>query len=176
MRMIVFTQQSIVFLTDHPEHAEAILAHEVAHLKRDCLTLWKLRLLSRLGLVGIGFLSVLHDSIAMEDRADVSARRYLRDNGQDENLLAEAASMIEVEDYIDNTTNSLGRQISAGFSPKCKNNRTGGAQAKQSFFKIFVTAFYLAHDVYFWIDLYDYIHREAKYRGIQPNFQRMQDC
>jgi len=57
----------------------------------------------------------------MEDHADEVARRYLRESGKDENLLAEAASMLEIEDYLDNRI--LDPQSGAAFSPTHPPNR-----------------------------------------------------
>ena len=36
-RMIIFTERGRAFMAKHPENAKAILAHEVAHLERECL-------------------------------------------------------------------------------------------------------------------------------------------
>lgn len=171
-RMVVFTPRGLVFLANHPDHAEAIIAHEVAHLKHDCLRLWKLRLLSRLSLLGTGFLSFLHNSIAIEDRADDDARRYLRVTGKNENLLTEAAVMLEAQDYRDNKFYSPDQQISAAFSPLSNTNNIGSAQIRLSFFKRIYAAFRIAHDVYFLTDLPDYIHRVARYRRTQPDPKR----
>jgi hypothetical protein len=161
--MIVFSRRSLAFLAGHPEHADAIIAHEVAHLKGDCLTLWKLRLISRLGLTGIGYVSTLHDSIAMEDRADDDARKYLRKTGRDENLLTEAAFMLEAQEYAENEFSGSTRPIPA-FSPLHNPSRPESSHIRESFFKRFVMALRTAHDAYFLVDLYDYIHREARYR------------
>ncbi len=110
-RNVVFTYRGLRFLEEHAAHAEAILAHEIAHLKNDCPTMWKLGILSRIGIVGAGFLSVLHDSITMEDRADDASRHYLRERGMDEALLTEAVFMLEAETYLEEETHNPQQSI-----------------------------------------------------------------
>lgn len=172
-RMIVFTQRSLEFLGDHPEHAEAILAHEVAHLKHDCLKLWKLRLLSRLSLLGVGFLSTLYDSIAMEDKADNTARHYLRENGKEETLIEEAVSMLKFQNHLDEEFYGQEELIPVSFSPSYNTNSIRNTQIKQSLFKRIIATLRLAHDIYFYTDLYDYVHREARYRCTQPDIKNI---
>ena len=94
---IIFTRQSLDFLTDNTDIAEAIIAHEIAHLKYDCKRFRLLEILSRLGLVGPAFLSVFHDSFAIEDRADDLTRQYLDDNGLNKSLLDEAKIRIDLQ-------------------------------------------------------------------------------
>jgi hypothetical protein len=167
--IIVFTKRSLEFLSTHPEHADAVLAHEVAHLKHDCLMLWKLRLLSRLSLTGVGFLSVLCDSIAMEDRADNAARRYLLDSEKDENLLTESAFMLELQDNLDSGFYGPESQIVTGFFQMYDRSHVERSPIKGPFLRRFYTALRIAHDIYFWVDLYDYVHRQARYRRTPSN-------
>jgi len=118
------------------------------------------------GLVGSGFLSVLHDSVVTEDRADEVARCYLRDSGKDDNLLAEAASMLEVEDYLDNRI--LDQQAGVAFSPIYRQKAKVGSDANGPLFRRIVIGLRILYEFYFKEELYDYIHREAKYRRAQP--------
>jgi len=167
--MIIFSQRSLSFLSDYPKHVTAVLAHEVAHLKCDCLRLWILRLLSRLSLVGVGCLSIFHDSVAMEDRADDITRHYLRENGEDENLLTEAAYIFEAQDYLNDNLHGSAQEIAAGFMPVQNLSTITFGQAKEPFLKKLTRALRIAHDVYFQAEIYDYIHRQAKYRCIKPD-------
>lgn len=167
--MVVFTEQSLIFLADNPTYAEAIVAHEVAHLRYDCRKLWKLRILSRLSLLGVGFLGFLHDSITMEDRADDIARNYLRDSGKDETQLATAISAMAAKDYLDNKLHSFDQEAFPSFSPAGRADSTNDIQDEQSFLKKLITALRLAYELYFRVDIYDYIHRDAKYRYVQSD-------
>jgi hypothetical protein len=164
-RMIVFTSRALTFHTNHPEHAEAIIAHEVAHLKLDCMALWGLRCLSRLALVGAGFLSPLHDSIAMEDRADEAARSYLRGAGKNQDLLGEAASIIEAQDWFDSEART---SCNHAFAREIGRRQGESAPDRLPFGGRVASALRDAHEVYFWVDLYDYVHRPAEARYTSP--------
>jgi len=165
---IVFTHRGLKFLENHPEHAEAILAHEIAHLKNDCKTIWRLGILSRIGLVGAGFLSVLHDSIAMEDRADDASRHYLRKKGMNENLLTEAAFMLEAETYFEKETHKP-QPLTITFGLRHNMEHTANLQIKDSLLRKTAQAFHAAYDFYFRLEFYDYLHREARYRRALQN-------
>ncbi|MFC1677837.1 hypothetical protein ACFL3G_12355, partial [Planctomycetota bacterium] len=160
---IVFTHHSLKFLEDHSAEAEAIIAHEIAHLKYDCKTIWRLGILSRIGLVGSGFVSVLYDSIAMEDRADNASRKYLRENGLNENLLTEAAFMLETQNYI-NTMPNKPQPYAVTFESRYTNKNTMNLQKQSPLSKKIVWALHIIYDFYFKLEFYEYLHREAKYR------------
>lgn len=162
-KKIVFTHHSLKFLENHSAEAEAIIAHEIAHLKYDCKTIWRLGILSRIGLVGSGFVSVLYDSIAMEDRADNASRKYLRENGLNENLLTEAAFMLEAQNYI-NTMPNKPQPYAVTFESRYTNKNTMNLQKQTPLSKKMVWALHIIYDFYFKLEFYEYLHREAKYR------------
>ena len=130
--------------------------------------MWKLGILSRIGLVGAGFLSVLHDSIAMEDRADDASRRYLRERGMDEALLMEAVFMLETETYLEEETHKP-RPPAVSCDVEHNIKRTPNLQNEESLLGKICQTFRTTYDYYFKLELYDYLHREAKHRRALSN-------
>lgn len=162
--LLVFTNRSLDILSGHKEYAEAIIAHEMVHLKGDCQEIRRYRILSRLGFVGVGFLSVLHDSLTMEDRADEAARQYLLENKRNVNTLKEAASLIESYAYWD-SKNDPGQAIhSTAFLSSSTSQTTSPVERRRTFWGHFWKASRVAYRFYFDAEIYDYLHREARYR------------
>ena len=82
-KVIVFSKTSLNIMksSKNVQHLhEAILAHEIAHIKLHCRKIRVYRILSRIGLVGAGFFMAFLDSISMEDKADREAYNYLLKN------------------------------------------------------------------------------------------------
>jgi hypothetical protein len=98
---IILSQKGVSFLVEHSDFIEPILAHEVAHLKHDCKKFWLTEGLSRIGLVGPAFLSVLHNSAAIEGRAHKTALAYVKGRGSDEKLFEQATYLIGLQEYND---------------------------------------------------------------------------
>lgn len=174
--LVVFSKQSLAFLENYPKFTEAILAHEIAHLEHYCRKIWKLQLLSQIALLGKGYLTVLFDSVAIEDHADSVARRYLRENGKDPNLIQQAAVMLEVEEYLDRADSRFGTQIGARFSATNASNRNDVSLVNDSLFRKILKGLRVAYYLYFQIELYDYIQREAKYRAMTTTPGNIDDC
>ncbi|MDD5133892.1 MAG: hypothetical protein PHP01_00595 [Phycisphaerae bacterium] len=160
-KIIVFTRASLEFLEKFSEHGEAIIAHEIAHLKYDCTRIWFLRIISRLGLVGAGFWSVLLNSLEIEDRADNEACKYLRENNMNEKLLTEAAFMLETRDCLDGKICSSRQALVMAFHARQKTGFTELPKEHRSIWQKIARAFQMVHEFYFDTELYDYIHRDS---------------
>ena len=163
---LVFSHHTLEFFEHHPQYLEAILAHELGHLKYDLKRLRRLRIISRLGLVGVGFLGVTLDPIVMEDKADRFARAYLCRKGLDENLVAEAAKAIEVWDYLAkvDANNDLN---SVAFQSRINLEKIGENREGKTIFRAVMNTLSAAYNVYFKTELYYYLHRQAKHRQVQ---------
>jgi len=162
-KMIVMSRRAGTFLADNREYLEAVVAHEIGHLKYDCRKLRRLRIISRLGLTGVGFLGVTLDPIAMEDRADDFAKKYLRNKKLSEDLIAEAAAAIEAQNHLDEAW--LGSNPArAAFLSRSDSGVTGEPLQTKSLVTRIRTAVAAAYSVYFEMELYHYLHREAKHR------------
>jgi len=100
----------------------------------------------------------------MEDRADAAARCYLSRLGKNENLVGEAASMMEAQEWLDMERSDSSSQAFAGEGAFCS-----GASVRQtpSFLRRMVAACCVAHELYFWADVYDYIHRPSQARYVR---------
>ena len=105
----------------------------------------------------------------MEDRADDIARQYLCENNEDENLLTEAAYIFEAQDYFDDNLHGSAQEVAVGFMPARNLSPITLGQTKEPFLKKLMRALRIAHDVYFQAEIYDYIHRQAKYRCMQSD-------
>lgn len=160
-KRIVFSQGSLDFIETFPEHGIAVIAHEVGHLKSDFTSLWLLPFLSRLGLVGAGFLSMLQNSLLMEDRADTNARAYLGTKNMDEGLIGEAAKLLEYLGHGDEN------QIlnAACVAPNKDENQDIHHESKASLWKTAARSLHLTYQLYFGTQIYDYLHRDARYRA-----------
>ncbi len=138
--IIILSSECKSILIDGKVYAKAIIAHEIAHLKRDCVVIRKYTLLSRLGLVGTGFLSVLHDSISLEDNADDEAKKYLRHLSIDPDTLRDSVYFISYEEQAGNDNIIKPKHVDSINESK------------------------LAKKYYYEIEAYDYIHRDARCR------------
>ena len=95
-KYVIFTDDGLNFIKDFPEHSDVIYAHEIDHLSSEsnyCMNMWIATILSRIALVGPGFLSVLIDPIDLEDRADDTALRFLKKNNAKTELFSNALAM-----------------------------------------------------------------------------------
>ena len=145
-KYIILTDNGIKFLLEHPDYFEAIIAHEIYHFIDGSKQLWWYALLSRLSLTGAGFLSVLHDMVDMEDRADKFARKYLKEHKMDETLLKNAIiEILEVE-----------RKEMSSFRSDVIIKRSIKDDVK-SFFLTF-------YELYFDTEWYAYLHRSWFHR------------
>jgi len=156
-KQIIFSQTALAFIDTYPEYIEAIIAHEVAHLKYDCRFIQKMTALSRLGLVGCGFLSVLHDSIAIEKRANNKARDYLEVYGMDVNMINTIVPMIKFHGYLALKKNVEETPLSVAFTSS-KNSRAQTTSLPKNFSGRVFESFRIAYKVYFETDMFDYLH------------------
>jgi Zn-dependent protease with chaperone function len=180
---VIFTKGSLKFLADHQEYAEVIIAHEIGHLERDSRRLWKYGILSRLGLVGTAFLSVLVDSVRMEDYGDYFALRYLSqkeisihqadaltqpatENQESVSLLKDAAHAIEACEYLQCANGPPGMLFSAPCMSDRDTHSSESTEGRRSCLRTILQALKTIYRVYFHTDMYDYLHREAQYRGM----------
>jgi hypothetical protein len=159
---IIFSVWTLKFFNEHKEFADALIVHELMHLKYDSRYKWMLRMLSRLGLVGVGFLSILLDSVKMEDRANKEAKKYFEDSGKSSDYYAKAASTfeswcirlaIEIEQQ---------RTLTMGFSDSKSKNLTDITPVKKSFLNRYKEMLKTLYEFYFETDIYDYIHRDIR--------------
>lgn len=161
LNIIVFTDNSLKFLREKPYYAEAIIAHEIAHLKLHCAAIRETTINSRYGFVGSTFLSLLYDSITMEDEADREAKKYLVSHNMDENLVREAAWTIGKK-YL--WKNGFSGDIEqASFAALVPPNKTISG-TRSIFIVDYILAIHNAYKLYFGLIPYDYIHRDARYR------------
>ncbi len=167
-RVIVFSPRAVELLRDNPEYLPAILAHEFGHLQYDCRWLRCLRIISRVGLTGVGFLGVLLDPLAMEDRADRFARRYLREHGLDESLIPEAAAAIEVRSYLAKVRSAP--LTGAAFQLCEASEPSTDRRHSRSLWREVKVAFSIAYTMYFDMELYHYLHREARQRRARARY------
>jgi hypothetical protein len=117
---IIFTHRSVKFLEDNVELIEVIIAHEMAHLKYDCKKFWLTERLSRIGLVGSAFLSVIHDSAAIERRAHNTALAYAKGSGAAEKLIDKAIYLMGLEKYNDSLDREAQKPYSSSIKAKLK--------------------------------------------------------
>jgi len=163
--MIVFSQNGIRCLNNYPDISEAILAHELAHLKYHCFKHRWLRIISRLGMQSIGSLSIYVDSLAEGDEADQIAQSYLAHKGENTQLVNQAAHILALEETKWNMSSS--KTPSAAFAESSKTDKIyEHDDSKYTMISKIWSAFKVAYKFYFEADLYDYMHREAKYRGL----------
>ncbi len=180
--VVIFTKGSLRFLADHREYAEVIIAHEIGHLEHDSRRLWRYGILSRLGLVGTAFLSALVDSVKMEDYGDNFALRYLNQKPTPTNwndthsqtatqdrksvcLLRNAVHAMETCEYPWREARQSGMPFAATGMSDHNVHYTGSITKKDAWFKTIMQALKITYQVYFHTDMYEYIHREAQYRG-----------
>ncbi|MBN2590803.1 MAG: hypothetical protein JXA96_13145 [Sedimentisphaerales bacterium] len=93
--MILFSKQSLEFLSQHQNYQIPIIAHEVAHLNKHCHKIRFLRILSRICLIGPSFFSIFINSMKIENEADEEAAKYLESKGIDINSLMGAICTID---------------------------------------------------------------------------------
>ena len=167
-KRIVFGPRSVEFCEAFPEHAKAIIVHEVTHLKHDFTSLWLMPFFSRLGLVGAGFLSVLQNSLAMEDRADNEARAYLKKIEMNSELVGEAAQLLT---FLSGATEDTGRY--AAFLGPPGNMPQGLSPSREhGMLKSVIAHLRLGYELYFGTKMYDYLHRDARQRSARQFSQK----
>lgn len=161
---IIFSEWTLDFFNEHEDFVEALIVHELIHLKYDSQRKWLLRMLSRVGLVGVGFLSILLDSVKMEDRANEEAKKYFYGSGKNKNYYETAASTFEL--WCNRLAIEMEQQrtLTMGFSDSESENLTNVTLAKQSFFNRYCDMLKTAYEFYFETDIYDYIHRDIASR------------
>lgn len=92
-RFLIFSKAVIEVLETHPDHARAVIAHEMCHLKHDCPRRQRMRILSRLMLIGADTLSFMYDCMGLENEADQEAELYLESHKMRASLLKEAVAL-----------------------------------------------------------------------------------
>jgi hypothetical protein len=163
-KYIVLTDDGLKFLQKHPEYIEAIIAHEMYHFKDGCNHLWWYSLLSRISLTGAGFLSVLHDMVGMEDKADNFARAYLEKHKMEKTTLDSAIiEILRIEERRKEDKASK-RYIGMSLISQFRGDGNHIPLYKRSikdnisnFFKTFYT-------LYFDTEWYAYLHRSWRHR------------
>ena len=160
-RILAYPPYFQLFFDHYPRHAEAVIAHELAHIKYHIQKTRRLRVLSKLSLAGTGFLSILTNTIKNEKEADEFAERYLAEHDLDKRLLDEAIDKISAMHYAysnlayDNLSSvSPFIKLVASTKEKKTDNNSIWHRITNSF-KVFCT-FYVN------TEKYDYLHRQGR--------------
>jgi hypothetical protein len=159
-KLIVFSPASLQFMSQYPRFFEAIVAHELAHLKLHSRGIRRRRIMSRCGLVGVGFLSMVNDSIQMEDEADNAARAYLHDK----DAIRAAAIAMEawlLRAFVSSTSCDESYVLPFG-AVTLTDSIVRFMNAKSlSVLSRLKSAIQMVLTIYLFAELYEYIHRDA---------------
>ena len=153
-KVVILTKNCLVFFDNNPNLIRPIIAHEVAHLKKHWTKIRHLRILSRLSLLGTGFLSVFIDSIKIEKEADNLAADYL----QNKTILRQAIQKVDIEFMrIEKSKKSSQVAIAAFWTDSGSSTHPAKDKNTSLLGKIY-SSLCFAYVFYFELDVYDYIH------------------
>jgi len=153
-KVIILTKNCLVFFDNNPNLIRPIIAHEVAHLKKHCTKIRHLRILSRLSLLGTGFLSVFLNSIQIEKEADNLAADYL----QNKTILKQAIQKVDIEFMRIEKSKKSSQVAIAAFWTNSGSSIYLAKDKNTSLLGKIYSSLRLAYVFYFELDVYDYIH------------------
>jgi len=162
-KRIILSKGTLAFFQKYPSsHIPAVLAHEVGHfIKGHCLKLQIAELISRVGFVSPGMLSLLFNPLKNEDEADNYAKSFLKgDMGLDPGLVKQAAFAIDSEEDRRKPDSKL-RAAAFALPNKIESATAEGQLRGFDLLRRMVRTFYTFQ---FDLTVYDYLHPPAKYR------------
>lgn len=162
-KRIILSKGTLAFFQRHPSsYIPAVLVHEVGHfVEGHCLKLQIAELISRVGFVSPGMLSLLFNPLKNEDEADNYAKSFLKgDMGLDPGLVKQAAFAIDSEEDRRKPDSKL---RAAAFALPNKTESAMPSRQSRGFdlLRRIVRTFYTFQ---FDLTVYDYLHPPAKYR------------
>lgn len=182
-KRIVFGPETLRFFAKYPEYVEPVIAHEVGHIERHCHRIRRLNIISRVGLVGAGFLAMTLDSIKIEREADEIARDYLVSAMKDkaDDVVREDLREEKAADLIGQAACAMviWRYKESGYSKKSKAPRAAAFDSEKpshsdethdrnrSVLQSVKDSFEAAFHFYFELELYHYLHQDARLRRIK---------
>ncbi len=160
--ILVITDGTWHTLKDNEKELEALLAHEVWHIKKHTLWLQFLCLLSDYTFFGNGFLAALQNSFKMEKEADEFAVKWLvHKYGDKDTALNTMKTLLERQEEINAIPELFEPQVSLKFS-MVKNdsyrNKLLAMYEKSSFWRKLLINLKLLYQLYFGNEIISYFH------------------
>jgi hypothetical protein len=153
-----------LFVDFYPHHAEAVIAHELTHIKFHAQKNRHLRILSRFSLSGTGFLSILTNTIKIESEADNFARQYLSEHNLDEKLLDEAIDKLAAINYVLNNIDNINSTNASPFIQAIASKIKHTSVEINSIWQKVINSLKVFCTFYFDVEIYDYLHRQDRFR------------
>ena len=138
---------------------EALLAHEMWHLKSHAVKTALLNLLSRCSLFGNGFLAVVQDSFMLEFEADDFAVRWARYRGFDRNVVGDMLVTLQSHNkLVKDSEESAALSVLPSYRPGAPKSISIGSLAKATFCQRLTARIILFVDMYFRNRVLSYLH------------------
>ncbi len=161
-RKIILSEGTLAFFQKHPSsYIPAILAHEVGHcVKGHCFKIRVAELISRVGFISPGMLSLLFNPLKNEKEADDYATSILNELNLEPSLIKQAAFAMDAEEENRKPASKL---RAAAFALPHKTESAMPSRQLHWFglLRKIVHTFYTFQ---FDLTVYDYLHPPARYR------------